>query len=550
MTNQKRFAKESTPNPLSKAKGPKITMKTENANKIGLFGAISIIVGAIIGVGIFFKNGGVFKNNNGNAWGVLISWIVVFIIAFSTAFSYAEVSKAKTKTEGSGLAGWIERYIGYRTGRFVKLVYPMFYYTIYVVAMFTFAAEAFLNIIPQIGTGGTHMIDGAKVPFVYVLLIGAGMAAFFIIMNMISDSVGTKMSGVLSLIKFLPITLVVVAGIAAAVVNHGGNDIFINPGQVFPDGGETGDFNFIGILTSLPAIMFAFDSFLIVGSVSNQVKNPTKTVPLSIILSMSLCGILYAFIVISQIISGCGSPYLVFDAWFGAGSVGANVGAIIIAILLFLSLIGVCNSVIIAGTRACQAAINEEIIVGYQWFKKISNGKKSSLFGGAILCAIFSFAWFVIGGIPSIVLNTDQVIDGLSNLVVVFFFFIYGVVPMFSLKWWCKVPESEVKHTRGQVVPATIGCIGCVFVAIYSMFYTFGADIIMHPNDSFSPWGLFYFNWSGIAGVQAQAILIPKWGAALVFWGTALLFFVLPFANDWMLKLTNKKYNQKLLWQR
>jgi hypothetical protein len=46
--------------------GPSVEMKTETAGKIGLFGAISIIIGAVFGVGIFLKNNGVFKNNNGN----------------------------------------------------------------------------------------------------------------------------------------------------------------------------------------------------------------------------------------------------------------------------------------------------------------------------------------------------------------------------------------------------------------------------------------------------------------------------------------------------
>ena len=69
------------------AVGPSITVKTETAGKIGLFGAISIIIGAIIGVGIFLKNKSVFNNNNGNPWGVLLSWGLVFLIAFATAFS-------------------------------------------------------------------------------------------------------------------------------------------------------------------------------------------------------------------------------------------------------------------------------------------------------------------------------------------------------------------------------------------------------------------------------------------------------------------------------
>jgi hypothetical protein len=50
-----------------------IKVSKSTAGKIGLFGAMSVIIGGVIGIGIFFKNNGIFKNNNGNATGVLIS---------------------------------------------------------------------------------------------------------------------------------------------------------------------------------------------------------------------------------------------------------------------------------------------------------------------------------------------------------------------------------------------------------------------------------------------------------------------------------------------
>jgi hypothetical protein len=50
-----------------------VTISKKTAGNIGLFGAISVIVGAIIGIGIFFKNGNIFVNNNGNSIGILLS---------------------------------------------------------------------------------------------------------------------------------------------------------------------------------------------------------------------------------------------------------------------------------------------------------------------------------------------------------------------------------------------------------------------------------------------------------------------------------------------
>ena len=50
-----------------------ITVKTATAKKISLFSAITIVIGAIVGSGVFFKNIGVFKENHGNAYGIVLS---------------------------------------------------------------------------------------------------------------------------------------------------------------------------------------------------------------------------------------------------------------------------------------------------------------------------------------------------------------------------------------------------------------------------------------------------------------------------------------------
>lgn len=48
-------------------------VNTKTAKKIGLFAAISMLIGSIVGVGIFFKNGNIFATNDYNAIGILVA---------------------------------------------------------------------------------------------------------------------------------------------------------------------------------------------------------------------------------------------------------------------------------------------------------------------------------------------------------------------------------------------------------------------------------------------------------------------------------------------
>ena len=52
--------------------GPTVSVKTETAGKIGLIGAVTIIIGAVVGCGVFFTNGGVMRFNHGNGVGMLL----------------------------------------------------------------------------------------------------------------------------------------------------------------------------------------------------------------------------------------------------------------------------------------------------------------------------------------------------------------------------------------------------------------------------------------------------------------------------------------------
>lgn len=533
-TNQTTFG-----NVAPKTNEPGITVSNETAGKIGLLGAMSVIIGAIIGIGIFFKNKSVFNSNNGNPWGILVSWIVVLIIALCTAYSYGEITRAKTRSAESGLAGWSERYVGYRFSRFVKLNYPLFYYGIYFLAMSIFLSEAIFN-IAMLGNGGK--IDGINLWF--MVLMSFCIIIFFVFINWLSTTFTTKVATPLSFCKFAPILFVIIGGFVIAGVSGNKTNLFVDPGNIYGHH-EDGYFTFTGMLNSLPAILFAFDSFLIVGNVAKNVKNPNKTIPLSIVISMTTAGIIYVFITLAQICCGCGDPYSLAKLIFHWNDASNNVSAgqvavvTIVSAFLMISVLGVVNSVTLAAIRSAQSAIEEEVVFGAKWFKKISNGKKSPIFGGCILTLILQAFWFTLASIPSGILQTDQIYDGFSNLVVVFFYLIYGFVPLMMIAK-NKVPTSEVQPQKLRKTTAIIAFIGCTFIAGYSIVWTYFLDPIINPKTEFEVWGLFFDN----------ATKLSKPVAAGIFWGVAALFFAFPFINDALIKLTDKNYKQPLLWEK
>ncbi|MCQ3907471.1 MAG: amino acid permease [Mycoplasmoidaceae bacterium] len=66
-----------------------------------------------------------------------------------------------------------------------------------------------------------------------------------------------------------------------------------------------------GVFRSIPAILFAFDSFLVIGNVQKNVENPEKNVPLAIIISMIIAAVFQILITIACITMGrgAGNPF-------------------------------------------------------------------------------------------------------------------------------------------------------------------------------------------------------------------------------------------------
>lgn len=506
-------------------------VKQKTAAGIGLFGAISIVAGAMIGIGIFFKNGTVFTNNGGNAIGIVISWVLAFVIALSTAYAFSEIVTCKIKNRNLGLAGWSERFVGYKFGRFVKITHSTFYYSINLFVVSVFAGEALLNCFAMIpGNLGSFSMW-------QIMLIAMALTAVLFLLNYFSFNASAWFAKITTIVKFIPLLGIAIFGIICACLGWGNNLFTSDQYIVYNDAtSEIAPLNFQSIIMSLPAILFAFDSFLIIGNAAHEVKNPERNVPLSVVLSMIISAGIYLLVTVGQLCNGQGNCYSVFQSALD-GELG-RILSIVISVFLLIAILGCLNSFTIASVRSMQAAFETNVIIGSQKMMKLGNGKK--LLPGFIgMWIIYLFLWISLA-IPSIMMNNDQIVDGISNLVVLFYFVIYGTVALFGAINH-KTKKVEVKKTKMMVPFAIIGALGCYLAVGYCICYQYTFEAAFNATNSYTAWGLFL----DISGRE-----LTYWQAAIVFWSCALVFFAIPFINDGLIKITNKNYNQALIWEK
>jgi amino acid transporter len=230
-------------------------------------------------------------------------------------------------------------------------------------------------------------------------------------------------------------------------------------------------------------LLFTFDSFLTIGNAANNMEKPEKQVPKAILIGIPLIAGLYLFVTVGQLLTGQKDVYAFFEyvvQQTGGGQNAQTVINVMVGCVIMLSLFGSVNAMTLGAVRSIQSGINAENIVGAVFFKKM--GKNQPLRAGCIYALVVGTGLCTLMAIPTIILNSDSVYDGVSNLPTLFFFAIYAMVVLFGL---INHYNNKIAVKRMMIYPvvAVISIIGCGFAFSYNMFYEFFIRCIVDNKD-------------------------------------------------------------------
>ncbi len=498
-------------------------MSIKKTKKFGLWTAISLIVGSIAGIGIFFKNISIFNGAGGNGVVILLAWIFAALIALGAALSFAEVGTGVSSK--AGLSSYIHKLIGKRFGKICKIVEPTVYHSILIFALTCYTSEVILqSVLPSTLSLKQDVHIGL------VLLMGSALYFFFWTISMISAKTTGVIQNVTVALKFLPLIVVAIVGIAGIGGQHSGS-VFTSGKFKMPGEKPTtiSAFSFSALIMILPAALFAFDGFIHVTNISTDIENPKKNVPLGITIGIAGVLVLYMLITLGQLLTGKAMPEEVLSG------ITTNLNAKIIIsrtlnIFIAISALGVCNGIVFSQVRSTEAAIEEELLIGSKWFKN-----KLPKTYGFVYAAIIYLIVFISIGTPTIIVNTDSIIDCITNFPVLYFFVLYTAIiiaqifnrqkiKQISLKGWKIYIERsneqrlKTKNTKCWIFYplAIISIIGISTCLGYVLFYSSIYKVIQDPS-GIAPWGAFY-----------DGPKLKNFHVAIIFFTTLVIFIALP----------------------
>ncbi len=412
--------------------------------RYGLFTAITMITGIVIGSGIFFKADDVLGYTNGN---VMLGIIIFVVAAIAIVFGCLTISQLAVLTDKpGGLIAYTEEFVGIGP----SCAFGWFQTFLYLPTLAAIVAWVSGNYICMLfGINGTLEIT---------VLIGIGSLIVLFIVNTLSARLGGYFQNAAMIIKMLPLLIIAVAGL-----------LFGNPGAVTSESMETfrsSAMNSTWIAAFAP-IAFSFDGWIVSTSICHEIKNSKRNLPLALTISPLVILVLYLayFIGITSYIG----PQTIMEkgnesTFIAATNLFGDFGAKIILIFVIISVLGTVNGLVLGFIRMPYSLALRNMMPGSNWLKKEDETTQMPI-NSAIFAFILSLFWMGVHYLTQkLKMNGDisEIAIGVSYLN---YIILYGAVMRLAKKGTIKGPW------KGYVIPV-LAMIGSLVILAGSFTFS------------------------------------------------------------------------------
>lgn len=418
-------------------------MKENLEKRYGFPVAFSMVVGIVIGIGIFFKAGQILKATNLNPKIALIAWILGGIISILSGLTAAEVGAAIPET--GGMIAWIKRIYGDKLAFLVGWAQMVIYCPALCALIAYYFAKFSASLLEIDLNENTIFIPGVAI----------GMITFLYLVNMFTKNVGGKIQTVATVAKLIPLILITIFGVL-----YGTNEEILKVSEtVTVQTSTTSPILLLGI--ALVPVMFAFDGWIYVGTIAGDLKNVKKDLPRAIILGIGFISILYLILNISLL--KVFSPEKIIEVgMFGvATELFGKIGAKLIFLGIIVSAFGGLNGMIMVSTRTPYALALEGHLIKKDFFSKLDSKFKQPINASSVMYVM------TIGYLIAMIITNNP--DVFGDVPVALFWLFYSLVflGVFILRKREPKLERPYKVPLYPIIPI-LALVGAGSIFIYA----------------------------------------------------------------------------------
>ena len=325
-------------------------MSEKLQRKYGLFTAICMVVGIVIGSGVFFKAQSILEKTGGNMPLGILAWIIGGVIMLVCLLTFSFMGQKYERV--NGLVDYAEATVGpwygYYMGWFTATVYfPSMTAVLawlsarYTLVFITSAFPGFPMVIPAAEDGCIIGPECMALTLFYLCMSYA--------MNALSPKLAGKFQSSTTVIKMIPLALMAVVGLIVGIVTGTLQNNFVNPAHVAATQGSGVMSN--PLFASVCATAFAYEGWIIATSINAEIKDSKKNLPRALISGGIIIAAIYIFYYIGVAGGATNQELIDKGATVAFTNIFGNVFGNILNLFIAISCLGTTNGLMLGCTR-------------------------------------------------------------------------------------------------------------------------------------------------------------------------------------------------------
>ncbi len=435
--------------------------------RYGLPTAICMVVGTVIGSGVFFKAQNVLAATNGDMPLGILAWIITGFLMIICSLQFANMATKYEKV--SGVVDYAEATCGKTYAYYLAWFMVNIYY------------PGMTSVLAWVSARYFGVLFGWSLNSPEVLTLAGFCLIASYTLNVFSPKLAGKFQISATIIKFIPITLMAIVGTLVGFFNGTLTNNFTS--TLTEVVGGTGG----GLFAAVVATVFAYEGWIVATSINAELKNAKKNLPLALIIGSIIVVTAYVLYYIG-VAGGATNEVLIKEgATTAFTNIFGNVGGAFLNICIIISCLGTLNGLMVGATRGMYAIACRDQGPRPNMFSQIdksTNMVTNSSIWGLFVCS----AWLVYFYGANLTdgwfgyFNFDS-----SELPIVTIYAMY--IPIFII--WMKT-QKELGFVKRFLIPS-IALLSCVFM-VYAAVYAHGITPFLQAKEkgAFSFPVLFY----------------------------------------------------------